>query len=277
MDQVAVVRHRVLVEGASRREVAESLKISRNTVKRYLAGAPVGMRKASTRKRPALERAESRMEALLADAPRWTGGKQQLAARQLHRMLRAEGIHVGETLVKRYVRERKRRAAEVFVPLVYRPGDLGEVDFFEVLVDVAGKRVKAWMFVLRAMFSGRDFAWLFPRQDQTCFLEGPELGDLPRRARGRIHLDQAAIGEDDQPVVHRPHVVRPGAELDPDFHGGQATAALPREHRVAWSRTTQSNRNVYVYGISVETASPPLMAGVNLNRFTAASAASFRP
>jgi transposase len=172
MDQVAVVRHRVLVEGASRREVAESLGISRNTVKRYLAGAPVGVRQPSTRKRPALEQAEARMEALLAEAPRWTGGKQRLTARQLHRMLRAEGIQVGETLVKQYVRERKRRAAEVFVPLVYRPGDLGENDFFEVLVDVAGKRGKACMFVLRPMFSGRDFAWLFPRQDQTCFLEG---------------------------------------------------------------------------------------------------------
>jgi transposase len=172
MDQVAVVRHRVLVEGASRREVARALGVSRNTVRRYLAGAPVGERKSTTRERPALERARGRMEALLADAPRWTGGKQQLTAQQLHRMLRAEGIQVGGTLVKEYVRERKRRAAEVFVPLVYRPGDLGEVDFFEVLVDVAGKRVKAWMFVLRAMFSGRDFAWLFPRQDQTCFLEG---------------------------------------------------------------------------------------------------------
>ena len=38
MDEVAVVRHRVLVEGASRRAVAES------PVKRYLADAPVGVR-----------------------------------------------------------------------------------------------------------------------------------------------------------------------------------------------------------------------------------------
>lgn len=44
------------------------------------------------------------------------------------------------------------------MPLVYRPGEFGEVDFFEVLVEVAGKRGKAWTFVLRAIFSGRDFA-----------------------------------------------------------------------------------------------------------------------
>ena len=28
------------------------------------------------------------------------------------------------------------------------------------------------MFVMRLMHSGRDFAWLYPRQDQTCFLDG---------------------------------------------------------------------------------------------------------
>ena len=172
MDEVTVVRHRVLVEGASVREVARSMKIARNTVRRYLRGAPVGVRKAPPRERPALERAQARMDALLGEAPRWTTAKQRLTASQLHRMLRSEGIQVGVTLVREYVREWKRRRAEVFVPLTYKPGDLGQVDFFEVQADVAGKRVKAAMFLLRAMYSGRDFAWLFPRQDQTCFLEG---------------------------------------------------------------------------------------------------------
>jgi len=172
MDEVAVVRHRVLVEGASAREVALALGVSRNTVRRYLEGAPVGERRSSLRARPALERAQARMDALLKEAPRWTGGKQRLTATQLHRLLRAEGIQVGVTLVKEYVHEWKRQRAEVFVPLVYKPGELGEVDFFEVLVELAGRRVKAFMFLLRAMYSGRDFAWLFPRQDQTCFLEG---------------------------------------------------------------------------------------------------------
>lgn len=186
MDQVAVVRHRVLVEGASRREVARSLGISRNTVVRYLKGAPVGVRKASPRERPALQRAHARMVALLEASPQWTSPKQRLTATRLHRMLRAEGIQVGVTLVKEFVHEWKRQRAEVFVPLAYRPGDLGEVDFFEVLADVAGKRIKAWMFVMRLMHSGRDFAWLFPRQDQTCFLEGhvrafAHFGTVPHR------------------------------------------------------------------------------------------------
>src|SRR4029453_4125377 len=50
-------------------------------------------------------------------------------------------------------------AARGLCPLTYRPGDLAEVDFFEVLVDVAGERRKAWLFLLRLMSSARDFGW----------------------------------------------------------------------------------------------------------------------
>jgi hypothetical protein len=91
---------------------------------------------------------------------------------KLHDMLVAEGLKISARMVRREVAEWKRQRQEVFVPLVYHPGDLAEVDFFEVLVDVGGQRQKAWMFLLRLMYSGRDFAWLYPRQDQVCFLDG---------------------------------------------------------------------------------------------------------
>jgi hypothetical protein len=94
MDQVHVIRHKVLIEGQSQRKVAREMGISRLT------------------------------------------------------------------------------GREVYIPLVYRPGDLAEVDFFEVLVDEAGHRRKAWLFLLRLMYSGRDFAWLYHRQDQIAFLDG---------------------------------------------------------------------------------------------------------
>ena len=70
------------------------------------------------------------------------------------------------------VAEWKRQRREVFVPLTYRPGDLAKVDFFEVLIDVDGTRRKAWLFLMRLMYSGRDFAWIYERQDQISFLDG---------------------------------------------------------------------------------------------------------
>ena len=88
--------------------------------------------------------------------------------------------------MKAEVAEWKRQRREVFVPLVYRLGDLAEVDFFQVLADVAGVRVKAWMFVMRLMHSGRDFAYLYERQDQVSFLDGhvrafDHFGAVPQR------------------------------------------------------------------------------------------------
>jgi transposase len=112
------------------------------------------------------------MDALLTESKEWTGGKQQLTATRLHELLVGEGHQVGVTLIKEAVAEWKRRRREVFVPLTYRPGDLAEVDFFEVFVDVGGTRQKAWLFLMRFMYSGRDFAWIYERQDQVSFLDG---------------------------------------------------------------------------------------------------------
>ena len=82
--------------------------------------------------------------------------------------------------------EWKRQRREVFVPLTYRPGDLAGVDFFEVLVDVDGTRRKAWPFLMRLMYSGRDFVWIYERQDQVSFLDGhvrafTHFGGVPAR------------------------------------------------------------------------------------------------
>lgn len=186
MDQVHVVRHKVLVEGLSARAVAREMGLSRNTVKRYMTrAAPVRVEQ-GPRPRPVWDTVGARLEALLAESPRWTGGKQRLTATRLHAMLVAEGFVVGATTVKAAVAECKRRRREVFVPLVYPAGDLAQVDFFEVLVDLAGKRTKVWMFVLRLMHSGRDFACLYTRQDQVSFLDGHvrafrHFGCVPQR------------------------------------------------------------------------------------------------
>lgn len=172
MDQVHVIRHKVLVEGRSQRQVAKELGLSRLTVKKYLTEAVPVRRETQPRARPVWHAVRERVEGLLAESGRWTGGKQQLTATRLHELLVAEGRRVGVTLVKEAVAAWKRQRREVFVPLTYRPGDLAEVDFFEVLVDLAGTRRKAWLFLMRLMYSGRDFAWIYERQDQVSFLDG---------------------------------------------------------------------------------------------------------
>lgn len=186
MDQVHVVRHKVLVEGRTQRSVARELGIARRTVQKYVAQAAPVRQERVPRPRPVWETVGLRIETLLAESVQWTGGKQRLTATRLHGLLRAEGHAVGVTVVKEAVAEWKRQRREVMIPLTYRAGDLAEVDFFEVLVDVAGQRRKAWLFVLRLMYSGRDFGWIYERQDQISFLDGhvrafAHLGGVPAR------------------------------------------------------------------------------------------------
>jgi transposase len=188
MEEVYVVRHRHLVERIPIRQIAREMGISRNVVRRYLReetepgkGKPRGVEGS-----PVTDAVKPRAEELLAESAKWTTAKQRLTAARLYTMLCSEGHEVGYTVVKQIVREWKRKRKEVFVPLVYKPGDLAEVDFFEVVVDVEGERRKAHMFVMRLMHSGRDFAWLYPRQDQTCFLDGhvrafSYFGAVPQR------------------------------------------------------------------------------------------------
>ena len=65
MDQVHVVRHKVLVEGRTQRAVARELGISRVTVKKYLAQAAPVRHEAQPRRRPVCAAVGPRIAALL--------------------------------------------------------------------------------------------------------------------------------------------------------------------------------------------------------------------
>ena len=125
MDFVHVVRHKVLIEGRMQRAVARELGLARVTVRKYVDQAvPTRKLEGAPRPRPVWDAVADRVQALLAESVRWTGGKQRLTATRLHELLLTEGHRVGVTLVKEAVAEWKRQRREVFVPLTYRPGDL---------------------------------------------------------------------------------------------------------------------------------------------------------
>jgi len=187
MEQAHVIRHKVLIEGQSQRQVARDMGLSRNTVKKYLEVSEPRRLEANPRSRPVLEQVKPRMDQLLEDWAGRTTAKQRVTGSRLHWELVQEGYRVGVTLVRDYLREAKRRKTEVFIPLVHRPGDEAQVDFFEVTVDEAGIRRKAWQFLMRLMYSGRDFAWLYDRCDQLSFLDGhvrafEYFGKVPQRS-----------------------------------------------------------------------------------------------
>ena len=186
MDQVHVIRHKVLVEGLSIRKTAKDLGFSRNTVRRYLKLSEPLREESSRRVRPVTEAAGPKIEQILKDWEARTTRKQRVTGTRLHRELRKQDVEVGLTTVRAYLREKRRQEAEVFVPLIYRPGEVAQVDFFEVTVDIEGRRIKAWMFLIYLMYSGRTFSWLYERCDQVSFFDGhvrafAHLGGIPWR------------------------------------------------------------------------------------------------
>jgi hypothetical protein len=52
------------------------------------------------------------------------------------------------TVIKTAEAEWRRQRRKDFFPLTYRPGDLAEVDIFEVLFDIDGTRRKARHFLM---------------------------------------------------------------------------------------------------------------------------------
>lgn len=171
MDKVAAIRHSVLVCGHSRRWASRAFDVSRKTVDRYVDGdVEPGKRKAVSKVSPQRDKAIKALDAIISVVQ--VDKKQRLTAKRAHELIVEGGDVVGVTLVKELMAQRRRAAKEVFVPLEYPPGDLAEVDFFEAEVDVAGERKTVHLFVMRLMSSGRDFCWLYPRQDQVCFLDG---------------------------------------------------------------------------------------------------------
>ncbi len=186
MDQVHVVRHKHFVEKRSIRGIARELGLHRKTVRKYLKQSEPKRLEPGPRRLPVLKVVGPRIEALLEEwAPRLEG-KHRLTSPRLHRQLREEGFTISERTVREYLAEKRRKAAEVYIPLVHRPGDEAQVDFFEVTVDEAGLRRKAWKFLMRLMYSGRDFIHLYDRCDRPCFLDGhvrafAHLGGVARR------------------------------------------------------------------------------------------------
>ncbi|MBW1873085.1 MAG: IS21 family transposase [Deltaproteobacteria bacterium] len=210
MNQVHVIRHKVLVEGQSQRQTAEDMGVSRNTVKKYIHQSEPILQQKVKKRRKVFDRVKPRMDELIEEWKHRTTRKQRLTGRRLHRQLIDEGYQVGQTLVREYVRERKRETSEVYIPLVHYPGDEAQIDFFEVTVDLAGERCKRLMFVMRLMYSGRDFAWLYERCDQPSFFDGHvraflHFGGIPARC----------VYDNLSPAVKR--VLFPGRDLTERF------------------------------------------------------------
>jgi len=113
MDQVHVIRHKVLVEGQSIRSVTRQMAIGCNTIKKYLK-MPEPVRVVRQKKlSPVKEMVAPRIDEILEEWRPRTTHKQHITGTRIHRQLVEEGYRVGITTGRDYLREKRRQRDEV--------------------------------------------------------------------------------------------------------------------------------------------------------------------
>ena len=174
------------MERRSIRSVAREMGVSRNTVSKYLETSEPVRKVTAPRPSPVTDKIAPRIDEILSQ---WSGRltpKQRLTGSRIHRQLVEEGYQTGITVVRDYLCEKRRRKAEVFIPLVHRQGEEGQFDFFDVTVEEDGDAHRAWKLVLHLPYSGRDFVRIYDSCEQLSFLDGHvraavQFGGLPQR------------------------------------------------------------------------------------------------
>ena len=111
--------------------------------------------------------------------------KQRHTAKRIYERLRAEhGFDGKYTIVKDYVRERRRRTQEMYVPLSHPAGD-AQCDFGQAKAVIDGVEQTVHYFVLDLPHSDACFVKAYPAETTEAFCDGHVsafsfLGGMPR-------------------------------------------------------------------------------------------------
>ncbi len=192
MDQYNVIRWKLVEEGHSQRKIARDMNLSRNTVRKYATGLTTPAVKPKRVKGALkMEAAIGLIEEYLASQAKGHTNKQRVTVPMLVEVVNSrrkdtDGPRLSRTTIQSAWAEVRRRQMEVFIPLVHRPGDEAQVDFFEVVVRVNGTDRKAWMLLIRLVYSGLDYVALYDHCDQVSLMHGhieafKAFGGVPAR------------------------------------------------------------------------------------------------
>jgi len=166
------VRRAHFHDGLSGRAISREFGISRDSVAKMLAySEPPGYQRTAPVKRPKLDGFMDQIDIWLAEdkqRPR----KQRHTAKRIFDRLRSECAFTGGyTIVKDYVRLKKRGGKEMFVPLSH-PAGHGQADFGEALVVIGGIEQKAYFFAFDLPHSDACYIRAYPAANTEAWLDG---------------------------------------------------------------------------------------------------------
>ena len=164
------VRRACFVEGMSAREAARVYGLHRDTVRKMLKySVPPGYQRDRPPSRPKLDPYKGVIDQILEE-DQGVPKKQRHTAKRIYERLRDEHGFPGKyTIVKDYVRERRRRTREMFVPLSHSPGH-AQCDFGEAWVVIGGAEQKAHYLAMDLPHS-----WIWQRMERSQKNVGTQL------------------------------------------------------------------------------------------------------
>jgi transposase len=156
-------------QGLGSKRIARVLGVSRNTIRRYLAGAMVGFQE-----RPAARRLDG---PTLREVHRLYGTLAEGNAVVIQQELASRGSHVDLRTLQRAVatlRQEERARALATVRFETPPGLQIQIDFGEKVVQIADQPVKVYLMTAVLGHSRRLYCRAFLAQRQDDWLEGLE-------------------------------------------------------------------------------------------------------
>ena len=193
MALLSVIRRWHLRDGVSIRGIARRSGLSRNTIRKYLAGDVVEPRYVRRRARSKLDAFTARLaEWLKTEAGK--GRKQRRNVRRLHADLVQLGYTGSYDRVTAFARAWRRMQQELaktagrgtFVPLVFAPGEAFQFDWSEDWAVIAGERVKLQVAQFKLCHSRAFVLRAYPLQTHEMLFDAHAhafavFGGVPRR------------------------------------------------------------------------------------------------
>ena len=214
------------------REASRVFGLHRDTVRKMLSHpVPPGYRRKRPPYRPKLEPYTGVIDGILEDdlsAPK----KQRHTAKRIFERLRDEhGFDGGYTIVKDYVRERRRVVREMFVPLSHPPGH-AQCDFGQAWATIGGEKRRIHYFVMSLPHSDGIFVKAYPGETTEAFCDGHVsafrfLGGVPQ-----------SILYDNTKLAVREDTGRRTSQAHESVHGAAVALPVQRQVRAELARAT---------------------------------------
>lgn len=187
MVDIEYIRKKHFIEGWSIRKISKTLGIARQTVRKALSTVEIPKYTLTKpRPHPVLGPFREIIASWLAEDEKAPKKQRHTARRIYDRLVTEYGFTGGESTVRHYVAQVRKKPQEAFIPLEAAWGEQAQVDWGQAQVVIGGVQTTAHLFCLRMRASGVPFVQGYPTEKLEAFLDGHRqafqwLGGVPLR------------------------------------------------------------------------------------------------